>query len=108
MEELKPCPFCGGKARLRFKDIQLVGVNGFGDRKNIYRVQVICNKCHSRGKPIKTDPLINCNPWLSVWGHPYCRKEYANNKTIQTQTELVRQWAEKAIEAWNKRANNGD
>lgn len=94
MEKLKPCPFCGGKARLTFKDLELKW--GYGiDRARKYRVQAICNRCYSRGRPVKTDFLLNCNPWHT----DYAGCCYADAR----QTEMVRPWAEKAIEAWNRR-----
>lgn len=100
--ELKPCPFCGGKARLSFKDVEFAGQNCYGDKKVRYRFQVICNKCHSRGKPIKTDFLINPNPWNSH----YANRGYSpwESKKIDDMTEMLEPWAEAAIEAWNRRA----
>lgn len=100
--ELKPCPFCGGKARLSFKDVEFAWQNCYGDKKIRYRCQVICNKCHSRGKPVKTDFLINPNPWRSHYANRkyYC---YYKSKEIDAMTEMIKPWAEEAIEAWNRR-----
>ena len=39
-EELKPCPFCGGKASINYERIQ-------GENKGFW-AQVICNACHGR------------------------------------------------------------
>lgn len=39
-EELKPCPFCGGKASINYERIQ-------GEHKGFW-AQVICNACHGR------------------------------------------------------------
>lgn len=104
MEELKPCPFCGGKARLSFKDVEFGGKNYRGDRKVKYRFQVICNKCHSRGKPIKTDWLINANPWVSFWAES--RRNYLSATDIVIErTEQCRPWAEEAIDEWNRRVS---
>lgn len=102
MSELKPCPFCGGRAKLSFADVEFGGINYRGDRKLKYRFQVICNKCHSRGKPVKTDFLINPNPWISR----YCNRIFDDSKTIDNMTEMLKPWADKAIEAWNRRADN--
>lgn len=99
MADLKRCPFCGGKARLSFKDAEFIGMNYRGDRKVKYRLQVICNKCHSRGKPIKTDSLINPHPYVSLWSG----RLLSVTDIVTEQTELFRPWAEEAIEAWNRR-----
>lgn len=76
------CPFCGGKAKISFKQGKMLR-NGFGDTKQIYRVQVICNKCHARGKPVTTDWIINPMPH----SHP----------------EQFAEWINQAVEAWNRR-----
>lgn len=99
MTQLKPCPFCGSKARLSFKDAEFIGKNYRGDRKVKYRLQVICNKCHSRGKPVKTDSLINPKPYVSLWYD----SSYPATDIALEQTEVFRPWAEKAIDAWNRR-----
>lgn len=39
-EELKPCPFCGGKASLNYERIP-------GENKGFW-AQVICNGCYGR------------------------------------------------------------
>ena len=39
-EELKPCPFCGGKASINYERIS-------GEHKGFW-AQVICNSCHGR------------------------------------------------------------
>ena len=101
MSELKPCPFCGGKARISFLQTAFAGINGFGDKEIKYRVQIICNKCHSRGKPITTDWMINPYPWQSSWNQKY--KKYDKN---QEETERFRPYVEQAIEAWNTRAES--
>lgn len=105
MNELKPCPFCGGKARISFKDIRFGGQNCLGDKKIMYRVQIICNKCHSRGKPINTDYLINPNPYCSVYSGRYSGAQLLTPR-IKEQTELFRPYVEKAVEAWNERAGD--
>ena len=99
---LRECPFCGGKAKLSFKDVQFGGINYRGDKKLKYRFQAICNKCHSRGEPVKTDFLINPNPWISH----YAGRFFNCGKATENMTEMLKPWAEKAIEAWNRRADN--
>lgn len=99
MDKLKPCPFCGGKAKVSFKNHSFKGRNDFGDKKLKYRVQVICNRCRSRGKPIITDWLINPNPWMSEWGN----QGKATTPRMIAQTEAFKPYVEQAIEAWNRR-----
>ena len=104
MSELKPCPFCGGNGKVSFKDYRFHGMNYLGDRKVTYRVQVICNKCKSRGKPIITGTLLNPKPYLSEWGNNY-NPDYVGGKE---QTALFRPFVEQAIAAWNRRAGESD
>lgn len=33
MAEIKPCPFCGGKGKVSFKDNAYGGHNGLGDKR---------------------------------------------------------------------------
>ena len=101
--ELKPCPFCGGKGKISFKDYRFIGYNGIGDKKVSYRVQVICNRCKSRGRPVITDGLINPNPYSSKWGNTY----YPGSYFCQKQTCLFEPYVAQAIEAWNRRVDNG-
>lgn len=102
--EIEHCPFCKGKAKLSFKEVEFAGRNYLGDKKSKYRVQVICNRCKSRGKLIKTDWLINCDPRKSRWVNGYdWIKIYITTLQISEQTEMLRPYVEKAIEAWNRR-----
>ena len=102
MTELKRCPFCGGKGKVSFKNYQYYGKNYQGDRKLKYRVQVICNKCRSRGKPVITDWLINPLPYISKWGN--CGD--GNSPRGKIQTKMCEPYVERAIEAWNRRAGD--
>lgn len=99
---LKLCPFCGGKAKVSFKNYACKGQNDFGDKKLKYRVQVICNRCKSRGKPVFTDWLINPNPWMSAWGN----QGEATTPRMIAQTEAFKPYVEKATKAWNERVNH--
>ena len=99
--ELKPCPFCGGKAKVSFRNYKYYGKSDFGDVKKSYIVQVFCKKCKSRGKPIATDWLINPNPWqMDRFATP--------NTPCKKQADKFSWWVEKAIEAWNERAKDGE
>lgn len=100
--DLKPCPFCGGKGKVSFKDHRFIGWNGLGNRKVCYRVQVICNRCRSRGKPVITDGLVNPHPYISKWGNCYHQKSTA----CEAQTIIFKPYVEEAIEAWNRRADD--
>ena len=96
MIKLKPCPFCRGNARVSSRDVKFGGQNYNGDRKIKYRIQVICNKCHARGKPITTECMINPNPGAFKYGNvtPYAKQQY----------DLFAPYIEKAVAAWNTRA----
>lgn len=97
--EIKDCPFCGGKGKVSFKDYKFIGRNYSGDKKLKYRVQVICNRCKSRGRPIITEALINPNPYISKWGNCYFDKSEKGKE----QTNLFEPYVNKAIEYWNTR-----
>ena len=49
MNNLKPCPFCGGGARLSQRQMRFFGQNYIGQKKIKYGEQVICGRCHARG-----------------------------------------------------------
>lgn len=51
MEELKPCPFCGGKGRVSFR-FKKYTTKELETRKIVYFYQVICNSCKARGPVI--------------------------------------------------------
>lgn len=74
MEELKPCPFCGGEA-----DIVTQKVTGDGVRvKDAY---IECTECGIRGSTFRVETTKNINAWWlkTVWN----QGEYK---------EMVRQW----------------
>lgn len=80
---IKPCPFCGGKAKISYRQGRFFGWNGIGDKKMKYRLQVICNRCHARGRPITTDWMVNPMPI--------------------TKPEEFAEYIKKAENAWNTR-----
>lgn len=96
--EILPCPFCKGRGKVSFKDYRFFGRNEFGDKIIVYRVQVICNKCKGRGKPVFTAPLINPNPYISKWGN--C---YANTDICNKETSIFFEYVKSAIYEWNTR-----
>ena len=98
---LAPCAHCGGNGKVSFKDHRFVGQNFRGDKKLVYRVQVICNKCRSRGKPIFTEPLVNPNPYLTKWGNCYADTDICNEETNK-----FSEYVKSAIHEWNTRAPN--
>ena len=85
MSELKPCPFCGGAARITTRDVKFIGQNGFGDKKIRCAAQAMCNRCRARG-PVYTAELIN----------PYDRN--------CQQSEPYKWMMQEAIDGWNRRA----
>lgn len=98
--ELLPCAHCKGNGKVSFKDYRFIGKNFKGDRKIVYRVQIICNKCRSRGKPIFTEPLINPNPYITKWGNCY----YKQSDVCADETKRFSIYVESAIREWNTRA----
>ena len=96
--ELLPCPHCRGNGKVSFKDHRFIGENIRGDKKLVYRVQVICNRCRSRGKPIFTEPMINPNPYITKWGN-----SYANTDVCKKETEAFKKHVQSAIGEWNTR-----
>lgn len=96
--ELLPCPHCNGNGKVSFKDHRFIGENFRGDKKLVYRVQVICNKCRSRGKPVLTEPMINPNPYITKWGN-----SYAETDVCKKETEAFTGAVQAAVRAWNTR-----
>lgn len=94
-----PCPHCGGNGKVSFKDSRFIGQNIRGDKKLVYRIQVICNKCRSRGKPVFTEPLINPNPYITKWGNCY----HAESEVCKEETKRILPYVLEAISGWNTR-----
>lgn len=101
---LKCFPFCSGKGKISFKDYKFYGFNGVGDKKQKYRIQVICNRCKSRGAPVATDWLVNPRPYITVWENIYSDNDWCN--AIRKQNDLGHM-LKKARDVWNRRASDG-
>ena len=71
MTELKPCPFCGGKAKMTKRQIRYFGMNYKGQKKIRMAVQVRCNRCKARG-PVYTSTLImpGSESYVNEWMQP--------------------------------------
>lgn len=80
---IKQCPFCGSNsARVNIKQVAFLGQNEVtGAKKLKCRSYVVCNKCHSRGKPITFIGITKTG------GYP-------------AEASIAE---ERVIEAWNKR-----
>ena len=76
MDELKPCPFCGGKVTLKTQKAQY-GLSG---------------------------TIIKCEKCLVTLYSPDVRAVTENNILVN---KPIDNHIEKAIEAWNRRADNG-
>ena len=94
-----PCPHCKGNGKVSFRDSLFVGQNFRGDKKLTYRIQVICNKCKSRGKPIFTEPLVNPKPYITKWGNSYS----SQSDVCKEETEKFLPYVVAAVSEWNTR-----
>lgn len=79
MTDIKPCPFCGNRAKVSTREMKFLGINAFGEKLLRMAVQVICNRCHARG-PVVTGVVID----------PYT-----------TGQAYMKEMAEKAVDKWN-------
>ena len=92
VNSIKPCPFCGGKAKWSIKSMHerewLPSERAFHKR---FRVQVICNRCHSRGRPVR----FWSGKWGDFWDVPYLE-----------QVEDITPMVNLAIGYWNERTDD--
>ena len=93
--QLKPCPFCGGKAKIVSKQKQFIGWRCNGLKVIKWLIYIKCNRCHSRSKPITTGPMEENWNRTKFSGFPIGVREEA--------TLAFEPYVLKAIEAWNKR-----
>lgn len=80
--ELKPCPFCGGKD-IRYS----LKITGRFDVK--YHASMYCNKCHCYGARTLTQSMRH--------------NDYKGRQQIEKDENIKQQ----AIEKWNRRVDNG-
>lgn len=108
MAELKPCPFCGGKVKINARQSKFIGENIFGNKKLEWTVYIKCNKCHSRGKPIKTEPIKLYDETAgNIHSGSFYSTEFwlGSGRGLMSATLNFEPYVEQAIEAWNRRAN---
>ena len=91
MNNLKPCPFCGGTKLKVDRKSRLARWNGLDMRVEMHTYSVRCNTCHARGGAVGGrviyTPWTRCSPppdWVTT------------DKALEA----------KAIEAWNRRAGD--
>lgn len=84
-DELKPCPFCGGKGHVSMREIRYLGRNE-GGKKIKMGIQVICGRCKARGS------LVSAVLIFGVYDPSMVR--------------YIKELKEKAVELWNRRAND--
>lgn len=74
MDNLKPCPFCGGKAEIVTQKVTEDGISA----KDVY---IECTECGIRGSTFRVETTKNINDWWleTVWN----QGEYK---------EMVRKW----------------
>lgn len=85
--ELKPCPFCGSDNHLNFQFRQ-----ARGSRRGKLDASIYCRKCGCFGRRVKSENLgIGSFDTRNEMPTKHCK-------------EVMR---EAAIEAWNRRADNG-
>lgn len=93
MGELKPCPFCGGKAELKrlYPEIKFVpfpdGMGGFAKEPAMFYEWIVsCCNCESMGLPFE-DRIY---------------RDLESGEIV-----LQNDGRQKAIDSWNRRADDG-
>lgn len=104
-EEIDPCPFCGGRARIVAKKDRFFGVNLLGNKKLGWTLYVKCNKCHSRGKPIKTEAikLYRDVDFAPIGDFTKTDFHLGKGEGIKEANMTFASYVQKALQAWNHR-----
>ena len=95
MAELKPCPFCGSKKLKTERKSKRVGHAGADYMVEYHTFSVRCNMCHGRGGTVGGKVILG---FYARYGYEFKYPDWA------THDELLKQ---EAIEAWNRRAEDG-
>ena len=108
MRDIAPCPFCGGKGKVIARYSKFYGENLLGNNKLLgWTLYIKCNKCHSRGKPISTEPIkLYADNSYRMIGSFYQTRYWANGEGLEEANQTFAPYIEKAIEAWNTRWND--
>jgi len=86
MSELKSCPFCGSKVRLEHNGIRACQSKDNGDLMTAWKVR--CSNCGTEKGPYISEYFFHSDETLALRD-----TKYGDGRT-------------KAIEAWNRRADN--
>lgn len=102
MDELKPCPFCGGEGDLVLRR-ERVGYGGYEKTLEFHVVK--CVNCESSGKEFRQDPLCDYTS--------YTVQDFRDNPVLRAKVEdeyedYIKQAKELAIQAWNTRSKRDD
>lgn len=79
--ELKPCPFCGGKAEIRQKS------NGYGAGIFTADFEVGCVNCHFSFRYTTKLRLVNGEPIVDEDGYKYCVMKWNGRAYEREQTQ---------------------
>ena len=90
MNNLKPCPFCGGTKLKIDRKSRLAGWNGLDMRVEMHTYSVRCNTCHARGGAV---------------GGRVMNERFTRCAQLPDWATTDKALEEKAIEAWNRRGD---
>ena len=91
------------------KQHRFYGQNALGNKKLSWKIYVKCNKCHARGRPVTTEPIKLYGGQFPMDGlGSFYQTEYflGSGRGLMAATLTFEPYAQKAIEAWNRRAND--